>query len=66
MAVKGFAVPTFGGGSSEVSSIVQPLLLHLGGSLKPCVGERWSLDYLSSREGSSLSSVNVTAPPEHL
>lgn len=38
--VKGFAVQTFGGGSSEVSSIVQPLLLHLGGSLKPCVGER--------------------------
>lgn len=61
VALKGFAVHTFGGGSSEVSSIVQPLLLHLGGSLKPCVGVRWSLDHPSSQEGSSLSSVNVTA-----
>lgn len=47
VAVKGFAVQTFDGGSSEVLSFVQPLLLHLGGGLKLCVGEGW-------RPGSSL------------
>lgn len=47
MAVKGLAVQTFGGGSREVLSFAQPLLLHLGKNLKLCVGGRW-------RPGSSL------------
>lgn len=56
--MKGLAVQTFGAGSSEVLSFVQPLLLHLGGRLKLCVGER-------CRPGSSppavQGGVNVTA-----